>query len=69
MTAWVVGAVARHESEYKAERIRRKHGEVALAGRSIDGANCPFGYAEGGVGVIEAEAAEIRDAARRILAG
>src|SRR5262245_50374036 len=32
MTARVVGAVARHESEHKSERIRRKHRELAEHG-------------------------------------
>ncbi len=67
--ARIMGAVARHESEHKAERIRRKHQEMALAGRSIHGRRRPFGYHKGGVTIREDEAAEIRDAARRLLAG
>lgn len=68
MTARVVGAVARHESEQKSERIRRKMRELAEAGKSNGGPRT-FGYEPGHREVREAEAVLVREAARRALAG
>lgn len=68
MTARIVGAVARHESEHKSERIRRKHEELAAAGKDV-GAGRPFGYEDDRITVREAEASLIREAANRALAG
>jgi DNA invertase Pin-like site-specific DNA recombinase len=42
MTARVVGAVARHESEHKSERLRRKHVELAENGKVSGGGRRPF---------------------------
>lgn len=69
MTARVVGAVARHESEHKSERLRRKHRELAEAGRLSGGGTRPFGYEVDRVTVVEAEAALIRQAVDHVLAG
>jgi site-specific DNA recombinase len=69
MSARVVGAVARHESEVKSERIRRKHEELAERGRPSGGGKRPFGYQADRMTLDAAEAALIRDAADRILAG
>lgn len=69
MTARIHGAVARHESEHKAERIRRKHVELAETGQVPGGGRRPFGYESDRVTVREDEAELIRDAAARILAG
>ena len=44
MVARQLGAVARYESEHKAERQRRKHQELAEAGKSSGGGTRPFGY-------------------------
>lgn len=44
MTARIAGAVARHESEHKSERIRRKHEELAQRGMVSGGGDRPFGY-------------------------
>ena len=67
MTARIVGAVARHESEQKAERVARKHRELALAGKP-SGRMRAFGHHADG-SVNEVEAAVIRDMVRRVLAG
>lgn len=77
MTARVVGAVARHESEHKAARLQRKHLELARAGKSSGGGRRPFGYRRvlddsghiSHLEVDENEAELIREAMRRVLAG
>lgn len=69
MSARIVGAVARHESEHKAARIRRKHEQLAAAGEGKGGGTRPFGFNADRLTINEAEAAFIRDAARRVLAG
>ena len=68
MTARVVGAVARHESEHKAERQRAKMLELARAGKS-GGGRRPYGFEADRVTIVPAEADEIRGASRRVLAG
>src|SRR5262249_13490048 len=68
MTARIVGATARHESEHKAERIRRKKDELAERGLPGGGSR-RFGYRPGNLEIEEEEATELREAARRILAG
>ena len=68
MNARIVGAVARHESEHKSERIRAQREQLALAG-GFQGGRRPFGYTADGLTVVEAEAALIREAAERVLAG
>ena len=69
MTARIVGAVARHESDHKSEPIRRKHLQLAHDGRVAGGGLRPFGYEQDRVTVREAEAELVREAARRVLAG
>jgi site-specific DNA recombinase len=70
MTARVVGAVARAESEHKSARLRRKHLELAERGKlSGRGGARPYGYADDFVTVIPAEAEVIKDLANRVLAG
>lgn len=70
MTARILGAVARQESEHKAERIRRKAQEIALAGKWTGGSR-PFGWQiVDGVPVLdEVEAAIVREAHSHVLAG
>lgn len=68
MTARVVGAVARHESEHKAERQRRKHREIAENGGDAGGGRC-FGYRDDRLTVDPVEAELVRQAARAILDG
>lgn len=68
MTARVVGAVARHESEHKSERIRRKMDQLAAEGLPNGGMRA-FGFEADGVTVRESEAVLLRQAAERVLAG
>jgi DNA invertase Pin-like site-specific DNA recombinase len=69
MVARMLGAAARFESEHKAERQRRKHLELAESGRPSGGGDRPFGFDADRVTVRDDEAAEIRGAVIRILAG
>jgi site-specific DNA recombinase len=69
MTARVVGAVARHESEHKSQRLRRKHQELAEAGKLSGGGTRPFGYEDDRVTIRPDEAAIITELAERYLAG
>jgi site-specific DNA recombinase len=70
MTARVVGAVARAESEHKSVRLRRKHLELAEGGKlSGRGSTRPYGYADDFVTVVPHEAEVIRELAERVLAG
>ena len=69
MQARIVGAVARHESEQKSERVRRKAAQIALEGRVGGGGTRPFGYEADRVTIRESEAECVREATARILAG
>jgi DNA invertase Pin-like site-specific DNA recombinase len=80
MTARVHCAVARHESEHRSERIRRKTEQLAAAGTIYGGGPRPFGYTRiySGEGsrrkivadeVNEAEAKIVRECARRFIDG
>jgi DNA invertase Pin-like site-specific DNA recombinase len=69
MTARVVGAVARHESEQKSERHRAKTAQLAAAGLPSGGGRRPFGFEADGVTVRESEATVIREVAGRLLSG
>lgn len=69
MTARVVGAVSRHESEHKSERQKSKARELAEAGLPSGGGTRPFGYEADGVTIREDEAVLMKDAAHRLLAG
>lgn len=66
--ARILAAVARKESDDKSRRTRRKHLELAEAGRAVGGGR-PFGYEGDRVTLRPAEAALIREAAERVLAG
>lgn len=66
--ARVIVTFARKESEDKARRNRRKHLEVAQAGKAAGGAR-PFGFEADRTTIRETEAALIREAATRVLAG
>jgi len=68
MTARVGAAVARHESEHKAERIRRKMAELAEAGKSTGGPRT-FGYNEDHYSIRKEEATLVHEAAERALIG
>jgi site-specific DNA recombinase len=68
MTARLVGAVGQHESEQKAERIRRKHEQLAAMGKVHGGGTRPFGFKD--FYTLDArEARLVREAAERVLAG
>jgi DNA invertase Pin-like site-specific DNA recombinase len=68
LTARIAGVVARHESEHKSERQRRKAEELAGKGLPLGGGR-PFGYEADGMTIRESEAAELRDMVVRVLAG
>jgi DNA invertase Pin-like site-specific DNA recombinase len=69
MVARQLGAVARYESEHKADRQRAKHRQIALAGGTSGGGTRAFGFEADGVTVRDDEARAIRDAATRVLGG
>lgn len=69
MTARILGAVARGESEQTSERIKRKFQEKREKGEWTGGGRQPYGFGKDRVTIVEAEAEIIRDAARRVLAG
>lgn len=68
MTARIVGAVARHESEHKSERIRLKHLELAEKGLPSGGSR-RYGFELDGVTVRTDEAEIIREMHDRVLSG
>jgi hypothetical protein len=61
--------VARKESDDKSRRIRRKHEELAQAGRLSGGGTRPFGFEANRRTIRPDEAAIIRELASRALAG
>jgi len=67
--ARILGAVSRKESDDKSRRIRRKHEELAQAGKIAGGGTRPFGYAADRRTIREVEADVIRECAARLLAG
>ena len=69
LIARIQGAVARKESDDKSRRIRRKHEELAQAGRPSGGGTRPFGFEANRLEVRPSEAEVIRECARRALAG
>jgi site-specific DNA recombinase len=64
-----LGIIARYESEHRAERLRLKHEQLARAGRLHGAGTRPFGYELDRLTVRETEAALIREAVQRLLAG
>lgn len=67
--ARVQGAAARKESDDKSRRARSKHRQLAEAGELSGGGTRPYGYEADRKTIAAAEAAVIRDAAKRVLAG
>jgi len=67
--ARMMGSVARYESDQKSHRIRRKHEELAQAGKLSGGGDRPFGYEDDRRTVRASEAELIREAARLVLVG
>lgn len=68
MVARTLGNAARYESEHKAERIRRKHLQLAEAGQRHGGGTRQFGFVNADT-LDQDEAELVRLAARRVLAG
>jgi DNA invertase Pin-like site-specific DNA recombinase len=66
--ARIMGAVARQESEKKAERVSREAEQAAARGVPR-GSRRPFGYETDRVTIREDEAALIKDAVERVLCG
>jgi DNA invertase Pin-like site-specific DNA recombinase len=64
-----LGAAAEHQSARQSERLRRKHREIAANGGWSGGGKRAYGFEADGVTVREAEAAVVRELARRALAG
>ncbi|MFH1330857.1 MAG: recombinase family protein [Actinomycetota bacterium] len=69
LMARIVGAVARKESDDKSLRLKRKHAELAAAGKVAGGGPRPFGYETDRITVNPSEAAIVREMAARVLAG
>jgi site-specific DNA recombinase len=69
LTARMLGSLARYESDHKSERILRKHEEIAANGRVSGGGSRPYGYEADKLTVRAAEAAVVRECAKRLLAG
>lgn len=67
--ARILGAVAKKESDDKSRRIRRKHEELAQAGKIAGGGSRAYGYEADKRTVRESEALVIRECAARLLAG
>jgi site-specific DNA recombinase len=67
--ARILGAMARKSSDDLSRRIRRKHLELAQAGMPGGGGTRPYGYQPDRVTVEPGEAAVIREAAARVIAG
>jgi site-specific DNA recombinase len=66
--AGLIASMAKAESENLSLRSRRKKDELAARGLPA-GYSRAFGYADNGMTIDETEAALLRDAARRVLAG
>jgi len=69
MGARIVGAVARHESEHKSERLRSKMAELRRDGKLTGGGKRPYGYEEDRLTIRAIEAEIIRELTRRALGG
>lgn len=69
LMARLLAAVAANESASKSRRLKRKALEIAETGRPTMGGRRPFGFAEDRTTHEPAEAAAVREAAARLLAG
>jgi site-specific DNA recombinase len=56
-------------AEYISEKVSQKKEELAEAGLPSGGGSRPYGYEPGGMVVQKAEAAVVKEAAKRVLAG
>jgi site-specific DNA recombinase len=69
LTARMLGGLAKYESDHKSERNVRKHQELAQRGKVSGGGSRPYGYEPDKITVRPAEAAIVKEVARRFLAG
>src|SRR5712692_9546394 len=69
MSARIVGAVARHESEHKSERLKAKMRELKRDGKLTGGGRRPYGYEDDRLTVREVEAVIVRELTRRAIGG
>lgn len=69
LMARVQGAFAKNESDVKSRRGRRKQTELAERGKVSGGGSRPYGYEPDKKTVRPAEAAIVKECARRLLAG
>lgn len=69
LMARLLAAVAANESASKSRRLKRKALEIAETGRPTMGGRRPFGFAEDRITHEPTEAAAVREAATRLLAG
>lgn len=67
--ARVIAAIAAKSSDDSSRRLKRKHVELAAAGKIGGGGRRPFGFEPDRLTLRAGEAALIRDAAGRVLAG
>jgi site-specific DNA recombinase len=65
----IAGALARRESEHRAERLKLKHEELAKAGKPHGGGHRLFGLSADRSELVDTEAAVAREAAARLLRG
>jgi DNA invertase Pin-like site-specific DNA recombinase len=69
MMATIIGAVAQQESAHKSERLKARYEQDAERGKP-GGRSRAYGYADGQrIAIVGAEAENICEAARRVLAG
>lgn len=66
--AKITAEIAEYESEIKSERVKAKMAELRTAGKT-QGGRRPFGLSDGRKELVPEEAALIREAAGRIIAG
>src|SRR4051812_889365 len=69
LVARITGAVAKNESDVKSARVRRQKEQAAEQGRLSGGGTRAYGYEKDKLTIRPAEAAVVRDCARRLLAG
>ncbi|MFF0876853.1 recombinase family protein [Micromonospora aurantiaca (nom. illeg.)] len=68
LTADILGSVAQHEIDQKADRQRAAAAQAAAQGRRIGGRR-PFGYAQDGLAINDDEAGAVRDGYTALLSG
>ncbi|MEX0826237.1 MAG: recombinase family protein [Acidimicrobiia bacterium] len=69
MVARLGSVIARSESDKAADRLRRKHLELATKGKVSGGGARPYGYTKDRLHVVPEEAPIIKEAVKRTLAG